>query len=90
MVVGTRAQVMSGTADKTAGHLQAGDLKRVDGRIVSKAKSKQGQSPALKKWRAAVTKAKKKLGIKKTDGFEAHIPKKGTALYKEAQKFYKP
>ena len=40
MVVGTRAQVMHGTADKTSGGLQKKDLKyNKGGKIVSKKKS---------------------------------------------------
>ena len=84
MVVGTRAMVMSGSAHETAGGLEAKHLKRVKGRIVSKEKSKQGDSPALKKWRAAVAKARKTLKIKKGDF--ALI--KGDLL-KEARKIYK-
>ena len=37
-----------------------------DGRIMSKAMVKRGQSPALKKWRKAVAQAKAKMG---KDGF---------------------
>lgn len=40
MTIGSRAQVMHGTADKTAGGLTKGDLKyNKSGRIVSKKKS---------------------------------------------------
>ena len=65
MTTGSRAQVMNGNAENTAGGLGKKDLKRVGSHIVPKKKSKLGNSPALKKWRAAVAKARKKLKIKK-------------------------
>lgn len=65
MVVGSKAQVFSGTADKTSGGLKKNDLMRTaDGRIVSVKKHKAGKSnPALKKWRAAVDEAKEEMGL---------------------------
>jgi len=83
MTTGSRAQVMNGNAENTAGGLGEKDLKRVDGRIVPKKKSKLGNSPALKKWRDAVDKARKKLKIKK--GEFALIKGK---LLDEARKIY--
>ena len=84
MTTGSRAQVMHGNAETTTGGLAKKHLKYVDGRIVAKKKSKLGDSPALKKWRAAVAKARKSLKIKK--GEFALI--KGELLT-EARKIYK-
>jgi len=63
MTVGTRAQVYHGNADRTAGGLTKKDLKKKDGEIVSKAKSK-GEDEKKNPWIKAVAKAKKELGIK--------------------------
>jgi hypothetical protein len=85
MVVGSRAQVMNGSADKTAGGLEKSDLKYKDGRIISKAQQAAAESnPGLKKWRMAVDKAKKKLHIPKAGVF---VPITGK-LEKEARKFF--
>ena len=57
MVVGTKAQVFHGTADRTAGGLVKSNLfqDKEDGRIKSKAQSKAGKkNPALKAWRSAL------------------------------------
>ena len=62
--VGSRAQVMNGTAHHTSGGLTKGDLKqhKKTGEIVSKEKSKgQKANP----WIKAVAKAKKEMGIPK-------------------------
>ena len=59
--VGTRAQVYHGTAHHTAGGLTKKDLKKKDGELVSKAKSKGEKANP---WIKAVAKAKKELGIK--------------------------
>ena len=66
----------------TEGKLKKKDLVMKDGRIMSKAMVKRGQSPALKKWRKAVEKAKAKMG---KDGF---VLLKGKLL-EEARKIYK-
>ena len=60
MVVGTRAQVMHGTADKTSGGLTKSDLKynKKTGRIVSKRRSALGKK-ALSRLVKAGYKAKK-------------------------------
>lgn len=82
--VGSRRQVMNGTAHHTAGGLVKKDLKvnPTTGEIVSKDKSK---SEKKNPWIAAVQKAKKALQIpKKSMAF----PSKGSKLYKEAQKIY--
>ena len=61
--VGSRAQVVHGTAHHTAGGLVNKDLKKVrkTGEIVSKVKAK---SEKKNPWIKAVTQAKKELGIK--------------------------
>jgi hypothetical protein len=81
MVVGSRAQVMNGTADKTPGGLEKKDLKYEGDRIVSKAQQAAAKSnPALKMWREAV----KKSGGLKSGKF---VPIKGKVLEKAHKKF---
>lgn len=82
--VGSRRQVMNGTAHHTAGGLAKKDLKinPKTGEIVSKDKSK---SEKVNPWIAAVKKAKKALKIPKN---EMAFPSKGSELYKEAKKIY--
>jgi len=80
--VGSRAQVMNGTARHTSGGLTKKDLKYSSGEIVSKDKSK---SEKKNPWIEAVKKAKKDLGIKKT---EFVLVSKGTDLYKRAKEIY--
>jgi len=79
--VGSRAQVMNGTAHHTAGGLVKKDLKRnpKTGEIVSKDKAKGAKANP---WIKAVMKAKKELGIPKG---EMAFPKKGSELYKTAK-----
>lgn len=73
MVVGTRAQVWHGTADRTAGGLTKKDLKLKEGRIISKKQSTAGKkNPGLKRWRSSVKQAKCQL----------QLPNKGFALIK--------
>ena len=62
--VGSRAQVMNGTAHHTSGGLTKTDLKKnpKTGEIVSKHKA---ASEKKNPWIEAVKKAKKSLGIKK-------------------------
>jgi hypothetical protein len=65
---GSRAEVFHGTAKKTTGGLTKDDLfMGKDGHIKSKEMKKRGDSPALKKWRAAVEKARKELKLKKKE-----------------------
>ena len=74
--------VFLGKAVKTVGGLKKSALmKSKSGKIVSAKKSALGKKS---KWIAAVTKARKALGVK---GFVAI--KKGSALYKKAKSFYK-
>jgi len=81
MVVGSRAQVMNGTADKTAGGLEKSDLKYEGTRIISKAQQAAAKAnPALKMWREAV----KKSGGLKEGKF---VPIKGKVLEKAHKKF---
>ena len=79
--VGSRAQVMNGTAHHTTGGLVKKDLTRnpKTGEIVSKDKAKGAKKNP---WIAAVGKAKKELGIPKG---EMAFPKKGSELYKTAK-----
>jgi hypothetical protein len=81
MVVGSRAQVMNGTADRTAGGLKESDLKYEGQRIVSRAQQAAAKAnPALKMWREAV----KKSGGLKEGKF---VPIKGKVLEKAHKKF---
>lgn len=61
--VGSRAEVLHGTAVKTPGGLKKKDLKKdkKSGEIVSKVKAKSGKKNP---WISAVAQAKKELGIK--------------------------
>merc|ERR1719421_1477579 len=77
-----KSSVFRGTKLKTSGGLKKGDLKKNKaGKIVSKKASDAGKkSKGYKKlaaWGAAMSKARKQLGIK---GFKPC--KKGSALYK--------
>jgi len=58
MIVGSRAQVMHGTADRTSGGLTKKDLKVKGGRIISKAASKASKGNP---WVKAVAKARKQM-----------------------------
>ena len=83
MTVGSKAQVLHGTADKTAGGLEKKHLKQnPDGRIVSKKQSKS-RNPKLKAWGDAT---KIVMDARKSDKFVSI--KKGTALYKKIKKEY--
>ena len=81
-----KAVVFYGTKTKTYTGLKKTDLfmnKR--GKIVSKKASAAGKKRfgAIKGWLAAVTKARKELGVKGSCAI-----KKGTPLYKKAKEFY--
>ena len=95
MEVGSRAQVFHGTAARTTGGLTKKDLRMVDGRIVSKDKSKGAKTaPHLRLWLNAVAQAKKEIVESnrpkalaeqlKSGGF---VPVKG-ALATKARKIY--
>jgi hypothetical protein len=83
--IGSRAQVMNGTAHHTTGGLVKKDLKKnpKTGEIVSRAKSAgEKKNP----WIVAVAKAKKELKIKKG---EMVLVSKGTPLYEKAKELMK-
>jgi hypothetical protein len=82
--IGSRAQVMHGTAHHTEGGLTKKDLKvhKKSGEIVSREKSKaEKKNP----WIQAVAKAKKALKIPKK---EFVLVTKGTALYDKAKEIH--
>jgi len=86
--IGSRAQVMHGSALKTAGGLQKGDLKlNSAGAIVSKKQSsraKRVESPLLKLWRDSV-----KVAYKNPRYCGKFVAiRKGTPFYKEIKKEY--
>ena len=81
-----RASVFKGGKEKTVGGLKKGDLmKSKSGKIVSKKASAAGKKryKNIAGWTAAVSKARKALGVK---GFVA--VKKGSPLYNKAKSFY--
>ena len=81
-MIGSRAQVFHGTADKTAGGLTKKDLQMKDGRIISKAASKASKK-SLKnnpKFKAFVDLAKEKAVVK---GTFCLVPSKKTKTYKK-------
>jgi hypothetical protein len=67
-MIGSRAEVFHGTADKTSGGLEKKDLKMKDGRIVSKAASKAAKKSLKKnpKFQAFIDLAKEKSESKGT------------------------
>jgi hypothetical protein len=78
MVVGSRAQVFHGTADKTTGGLEKKNLMLKDGRIVSKAASQA----ALERVKSEGKKHLTKVFKPPKKGFKLQ-PKEGTAAYKK-------
>ena len=81
-MIGSRAEVFHGTADKTSGGLEKKDLVMKDGRIISKAASKAAKK-SLKKnptFRAFIDLAKEKAEQKATFCL---VPKKGSKTYKK-------
>jgi hypothetical protein len=79
-MIGSRAQVWHGNADKTSGGLKKKDLKMKDGRIISKKVSKKSKA-AIKKdhpFMAFIKKAKAS-----NDGKFHRVPSKGTKEYKK-------
>jgi len=81
-MIGSRAEVFHGTADKTSGGLEKKDLVMKDGRIVSKAASKAAKKSLKKnpKFKAFVDLAKEKSEQKATFCL---VPKKGSKTYKK-------
>lgn len=90
MTIGSRAQVMNGTAKKTSGGLVKKDLKyNKGGDIVSRknsARAKRTESPALKAWRSSVKQAYK---LPKYSKKTFILIKKGSPFYKDVKKIYK-
>ena len=78
MTIGSRAQVMHGNATRTAGGLTKKDLKKKDGEIVSKSKSKDSKTNP---WIKAVAKAKKELGIKGFALVQGPLLKRAREIY---------
>lgn len=78
MTIGSRAQVMHGNATRTAGGLTKKDLKKKDGEIVSKSKSKDSKANP---WIKAVAKAKKELGIKGFALIQGPLLKRAREIY---------
>ena len=92
-MIGSRAQVLNGTATSTSGGLKKGDLKRVTtGRGVSKrtrivpklksATAKRNMPPQLRIWRTAL----KEYGLLRKGEFT--VVRKGTPQYREVKKLY--
>jgi hypothetical protein len=81
MVVGSRAQVFHGTADRTTGGLEKKNLVLKDGRIVSKTASQA----ALKRMKSEGKKHLTKVFKPTKKGFKLQ-PKEGTAAYKKLVK----
>merc|ERR1712187_473720 len=85
-VRGSKRQVWNGSRQKTkSGLTKDSYMKNKNGKIVSRAQHAHGkkQFQNIKGWPAAVSKARKALGI---TGFCA--VKKGTALYQKAREYY--
>lgn len=81
MVVGTRAQVFHGTADKTTGGLEKKNLMLKDGRIVSKAASQA----AIKRMKKEGKKHLVEVFKPPKKGFKLQ-PREGTREYERAIK----
>ena len=81
-MIGSRAEVFHGTADKTSGGLEKKDLVMKDGRIISKAASKAAKKSLKKnpKFKAFVDLAKEKASKK---GAFCLVPAKDTKIYKK-------
>jgi hypothetical protein len=85
-VRGSKRQVWNGSRQKTmSGLTKDSYMKNKNGKIVSKKQYAHGKKAFknIKGWTAAVSKARKALGI---TGFCA--VKKGTALYQKAREYY--
>jgi hypothetical protein len=81
--VGSRVEVMHGTANHTSGGLKKTNLKMVRGRIVSKAASKAAKKRVKDSpFQKFISLAKKSKGSKKLK----LAPKKNSAAYKKVLK----
>jgi hypothetical protein len=85
MIVGTRAQVLHGTADKTAGGLTNKDLELKGGRIVSKAASQAAIKRMKKDPKHLVKVFRPVKSTKKKPRFVLQPPK-GTPEYERRMK----
>ena len=79
--VGSRAEVFHGTAEETVGGLEKSNLKKKDGRIISKKQAKL--NPGAKLWMKAVAQARKET---KSKGMV--LLKQGEPLYESAKKIH--
>ena len=88
MLIGSRAAVFHGNAQKTSGGLRKSDLKlNKGGEIVSKKSSalaKKKEPEALKRWRKSVKKVSSKPKFKG----KFNLLKKGTPFYRAVKKDY--
>lgn len=84
--IGTRAEVIHGTAHHTTGGLVRKDLKvsKSSGEVVSKKKAKAGTKNP---WSAATEIARKDLGLKDKMVL-MNVGKDGKALYKRTKEIY--
>ena len=86
MIIGSRAAVFHGNAEKTSGGLRKSDLKlNKGGEIVSKKSSalaKKSEPEALKKWRKSV----KKVSAEPRFEGKFNLLKKGTPFYRAVKK----
>lgn len=84
--VGTRAEVMHGTAEHTSGGLTKKKLKvsKVSGEIVSKKKAKSGNKNP---WAAATEQARQQLGLTGKMVL-MNVGKDGKALYSLTKQIY--
>lgn len=84
---GSKAEVYHGTEPETPGGLRKKDLKKKDGRIISKAKSAAAKkNPGLTKFLQALAVYKKTAGI--PAGAFFLTPKKGSVEYEKIMKIY--
>ena len=98
--IGNKASVYKGFAKRTSGGLTKKDIVRTKRKGVVSYKSKRKvkvsktkkSGGGLKKWRAALKKARKELiksgKIKDPKSFKSFAPKKGSALYKRTREIY--
>lgn len=84
---GSKAEVFHKSADETAGGLVKKDLKKKDGRIISKAKSAAAKkNPGLTKFLKALAIYKKTAGV--PNGVFFPTPKRGTSEYNKIMEIY--
>ena len=97
--IGKKASVYKGFAKRTSGGLRKKDIIRTKRKGIVRYKSRKNVKVAkrkrknpLKKWRAALKKARSQLikegKIKDPKAFSSFAPKKGKPLYKRAREIY--